>query len=219
MKGPDQPLRFEPRYGIFLNPKELADLRAQQPETKVGGESRYVRLAKAARDFVPEKGIHEFAKSGGNVAEHGRTRDRLQPGLPGGPELAVAGLVLRDAGALRMAARYALSLALSEHWEMGFMSRFPGGPWEDRCFRRSYSCQDIAQILDLAGEVFTDAGRTYLLRRLAEEGVGPINYAAWRHEYIFFLQSIGLLQPWPDVRVSGPRARMAPRQALYRPGL
>jgi len=28
---------------------------------------------------------------------------------------------------------------------------------------------------DLAGEVFTDTGRTYLLRRLAEEGIGPIN--------------------------------------------
>ena len=213
LKGPDQPLRFEPRYGIFLNTNELADLRSQpQQGANADGESRYVRLVKSSRDFIPEKGIHEFAKSGGDVAEHGRTRDRLQPSLPGGPELAEAGLVLRDAGALRMAARYALCLAMSEHWEMGFMSRFPGGPWEDRCFRRSYSCQDIAQILDLAGEVFTDAGRTYLLRRLAEEGVGPINYAAWRHEYIFHCNQLAyfnhgrmcaylvLEREWPRVK-------------------
>jgi hypothetical protein len=149
------------------------------------GKSRYTEAAESARKMEFEKGIHEFAKTGGDIDTHGRTRDRDLAPLPGGPSLAVAGLVLKDADTLRAAARFALSLAMCEHWEEGFMSCFPGGPWEDRAFRRSYCCEDIAEVLDLAGEVFTDAGRIYLMRRLAEEGIGPINYVAWRHEYIF----------------------------------
>jgi hypothetical protein len=165
---------------------ELAELRAKHAEAVArDGESAYTRRAAAARDYEPEKGIHEFAESGGRTSAHSRVRDEFQPGLPGNTDLAVAGLVLRDAEALRMAARYALCLALSDRWDTGFMSHLPGSAWEDRAFRRSYTATDIAMILDLAGEVFTDAGRTYLMRRLAEEGVGPINYVTWRHEYIF----------------------------------
>ena len=111
-----------------------------------------------------------------------------------------------------MVTRYALSLAMSEHWDTGFMSVLPGSAWEDRAFRRSYTAEDIAVILDLAGEVFTDAGRTYLMRRLAEEGIGPINYVAWRHEYIFHCNQLAyfntgrmhaylvLERQWPRVK-------------------
>lgn len=186
IKDSNDGLEFRPRYGIFLTPDELAELRSRhQKAVEDNAESEYTRRAVAAREYEPEKGIHEFVDSGGRTGAHSRVRDEFQPRLPGNPDLAIAGLVLRDAEALRMAARHALSLAMSEHWETGFMSVFPGGPWEDRPFRRSYTATDIAMILDLAGEVFTTAGRTYLMRRLAEEGVGPINYTTWRHEYIF----------------------------------
>lgn len=177
---------FKPAYGIFLTEDELEAMRAEHADAvKADGESGYTRLAEAARGYHPEQGIHEFADSGGRTTSHSRVRDEHQPRLEGSTRLAEAGLVLEDAAALRMAARYALSLAMCEHWETGFMSSFPGGPWEDRAFRRSYTCNDIAVILDLAGEIFTDTGRLYLMRRLAEEGVGPINFVTWRHEYIF----------------------------------
>lgn len=176
---------FKPRYGIFMTPEELEERRSEHKRSlEADGDSSYARTAEAAHSMNFEAGIHEFAESGGRAKMHGRVRDAEQAPLPGGPKLAEAALVVKDAEALRCAARYALSLALSEHWEEGFMSCMPGGPWEDRAFRRSYSCQDIAVILDLAGEIFTDTGRAYLMRRLAEEGIGPINYATWRHEYI-----------------------------------
>jgi hypothetical protein len=215
---------FRPRYGIFLNAEELDELRREhQRALEKDGRSRYTGLAEAARAYEPEKGIHEFVKSGGSTSAHTRVRDETQPRLPGSPDLAVAGLVLRDADLLRMAARYALCLALSEHWETGFMSVFPGGPWEDRAFRRSYTAEDIATILDLAGEVFTDAGRTYLMRRLAEEGVGPINYVTWRHEYVFHCNQLAyfntgrmcaylvLEREWPRVK---PYTDLAYRDAI-----
>jgi len=209
----EAPLRFEPRYGIFLTSEELADLRAKHARVVAeGGEAEFTRRAGAARQYQPEKGISEFVDSGGSTSAHSRVRDEFRPRLSGNPELAVAGLVLRDAETLRMAARYALSLAMSEHWDTGFMSVLPGSAWEDRAFRRSYTAEDIAVILDLAGEVFTDAGRTYLMRRLAEEGIGPINYVAWRHEYIFHCNQLAyfntgrmyaylvLEREWPRVK-------------------
>lgn len=213
LKDVNQISRFEPRYGIFLNTDELADLRTQhQQDVTTQRKSRYTQQAKAARALHPEEGIHEFVNSGGRKKGHGRVRDQFQARLAGRPDLAIAGLVARDAHALRMAARYALCLALSEHWDTGFMSHLPGSPWEDRAFRRSYTATDIAMILDLAGEAFTDTGRSYLMRRLAEEGIGPINYVAWRHEYIFHCNQLAyfntgrmyaylvLEREWPRVR-------------------
>ncbi len=215
---------FRTRYGIFVTAEELEELRREHRKAvEKDGRSRYTGLAEAARKYEPEQGIHEFVKSGGSTSAHTRVRDEAQPRLPGSPDLAVAGLVLRNADLLRIAARYALCLALSEHWETGFMSVFPGGPWEDRAFRRSYTAEDIATILDLAGEIFTDAGRTYLMRRLAEEGVGPINYVTWRHEYVFHCNQLAyfntgrmcaylvLEREWPRVK---PYTDLAYRDAI-----
>lgn len=213
IKEADQISEFKPRYGIFLDTIELAELRKQhQQAIKEDGQSRYSRQAAAARIYHPEKGIHEFVDSGGSNRGLGRARDQSQARLSGNPDLAIAGLVLRDPEALRMAARYALSLALSEKWDTGFMSHFPTSPWEDRAFRRSYTAQDIAMILDLAGEAFSETGRNYLMRRLAEEGIGPINYVTWRHEYIFHCNQLAyfntgrmyaylvLEREWPRVK-------------------
>jgi len=215
---------FAPRYGIFMTAEELERLRAEHRRAvEKGGRSHCADLATAARDCQPEKGIHEFVKSGGSTSAHARLRDKDQPKLAGSTDWAVAGLVLRDADLLRMVARYALCLALSRHWETGFMSVFPGGPWEDRAFRRSYTAEDIATILDLAGEVFTDAGRNYLMRRLAEEGIGPINYVTWRHEYVFHCNQLAyfntgrmcaylvLEREWPRVK---PYTDLAYRDAI-----
>ena len=134
--------RFAPRYGIFLNADELDALRAEHEQAiATEGASSYNRRVEMARGYAPEKGIHEFVDSGGRTSAHSRVRDEFQPPLPGGPDLAIAGLVLRDADALRMAARSALSLALCEHWETGFMSVLPGSGWDDRAFRRSYTAR------------------------------------------------------------------------------
>ena len=213
LKPRDYVPRFEPRYGVFLTAQELAERRAEHEQTGAKeGVSPYAHRIEVARSYEPEKGIHEFVDSGGRTSAHSRVRDQCQLPLPGNPELAIAGLVVRDAEALRMAARCALSLAMSEHWDTGFMSNLPGSGWEDRAFRRSYTARDIALILDLAGEVFTDAGRAYLMRRLAEEGIGPINYVAWRHEYIFHCNQLAyfntgrmyaylvLEREWPRVK-------------------
>jgi hypothetical protein len=50
-------------------------------------------------------------------------------------------------------------------------------------------------ILDLCGEWFTDLGRELILRRIAEEGQGNINYNTWWWEYIFHNNQLAWFSP------------------------
>ncbi|HPO17471.1 MAG TPA: heparinase II/III family protein [Candidatus Hydrogenedentes bacterium] len=204
---------FKPRYGIFLNESELETLRADQAKAEEQHqETRYTQLAQEAKTMNFEKGISEFVRSGGEVTIHGRLRNADQAALPGNPELAVAALVLKNPDLLRSVARWALSTAACGQWEMGFMSCMPANPWEDRPFKHSYVSEDLARVLDLAGEIFSEAGRLYLMRRISEEGIGTINYTTWRHEYIFHCNQLAyfnfgrmcaylvLEREWPRVK-------------------
>ncbi len=204
---------FTPLHGIFLTEEELAGKReAHAQELRKTGESAYTKLAESARGMDFERAISEFAQSLGSHQRYNRTREAGMNPMPGNRELAVAGLVLEDADTLRAAARYALSLAMCEHWREGFITHFPGGAWEHRSFRASNVAEEVAYVLDVAGEILTDAGRTYLMRRLAEEGCGGINFVTWRHDYIFHCNQLAyfntgriyayavLEREWPRVK-------------------
>ena len=90
---------------------------------------------------------------------------------------------------------------------------FPGSTFEHRCFVQSLCAHEVALLLDLAGELFTDVGRELLLRRIAEEGLGSINFITWKHEYIFHCNQLAWFTPgrmlgYADARSgTGPRAR------------
>jgi len=177
---------FVPRYGLLVSADELDALRAHHDSVlRVGdGESPFVRAAARAQGIVPENMIGEYACFWGDtrynrVREHGRTI------FGRGVDAAVAGLLTRDRELLRLAARYAMSIAMCDHWDDSFISRFPGGNWEHRAFVQSQCAHDVALILDLAGEMFTRTGRDFLLRRLAEEATGTTNFVSWKFDYIF----------------------------------
>ncbi len=187
LRGASFQPQFEPVYGIFLSPEELSAMRAEHDQAlRHTGESPYLQAAQSMRTLQPEQSIHQFVWSGGR-ANHafGRMRDADRPRHRGAVQAARIGLVLRDADLLRLAARSALSSAVSEKWDDGFVADFPGSAWELRSFRRSYCTEEIAVILDLAGEMFSELGREYLMRRMAEEGVGPVNYITWKFDYLF----------------------------------
>ena len=112
-----------------------------------------------------------------------------------GVQAAVAGLLLQDAALLRLGARYALALGMSSHWDDGFICDFPGGVFEHRCFVQSLCALEISLVLDLAGELFTDLGRDFLMRRIAEEGLGKIRFITWKHEYIFHNNQLAWFSP------------------------
>ncbi len=179
--------QFQPVYGIFLSPEELSAMRAEHEQAlRDTGESPFLQAAESLRSLQPEQSIHQFVWSSGRTNQtFGRIRDADRPRHRGGAQAARLGLVLRDADLLRLAARSALSSAVSEKWDDGFPANFPGSAWELRSFRRSYCTEEIAVILDLAGEMFSELGREYLMRRMAEEGIGPVNYITWKFDYLF----------------------------------
>lgn len=90
-----------------------------------------------------------------------------------------------DKQALREVAGAAVQIALIPHWDADFITQFPDSSWDQRCFAQAAAAHAVAVAFDLAGSWLTPAGRDLILRRLAEEGLGNINYNVWRYPYIF----------------------------------
>jgi hypothetical protein len=129
-----------------------------------------------------------------SVGRDGRfTRDRHLNKIVISPSaLAIAGILTKNKEMLRMAARYAMTLAVTPNWDEGFMAHFPGSPWTHAAFRESNVAHELAITLDLAGEMFTDAGRAFLLKRITINGIGHINYITWRDEYIHHMNQMAV---------------------------
>ena len=200
-----QPASFEPKfapaYGLALTAADLAALRTSAdwrdwpvpsgppPEELIGDSVNFWTDTRYCRE---------------------RDQDRLL--LTRGLNAAVLGQLRQDKSLLRLAARYALALGMCENWDDGFICRLPGSAFDHRCFVQSLCAYEVAAILDLAGEMFTTVGREFLLRRLAEEAVGTIQYNTWKYDYIFGCNQLAwfttgrmlalavLEKHWPRVR-------------------
>jgi hypothetical protein len=195
LKPADQPLSFEPAFGLLVDAAELDQMRAEFETHQAGaGESPLLAAARAARELAPERMIRDYVNFWGDT-RYCRARDEGHLLLQHGPSAAVAGLLLRDPDLLRLAARYALSIAFCDTWDDGFICAFPGGTFDHRCFVQSRCAYETALILDLAGECFTDLGRDYLLRRIGEHAIGNINQITWAYEYIFHNNQLAWFTP------------------------
>jgi hypothetical protein len=186
---------FAPAYGLVLTAGEIESLRSRHEAMTARGEaSPFVAAAERAGTTPPEELIGDFV-SFWNDTRYNRERDHGKQILSHGLNAAVAGVLLRDKSLLRLAARYALSIGMCGKWDDGFICFFPGGDFEHRCFVQSLCAYDVAAILDLAGEMFTELGRSFLLRRLAEEAIGSIDFVTWKHEYIFHCNQLAWFTP------------------------
>lgn len=174
-------LCFQPHIGIVMDAEGLEELRRQHEAA--GPDSPFLRVRDSAAGWHPEANIHQYVAQV-CASRYAREREEGQQILGPGRQAALAGLVLKDAELLRLAARYALSLAVIPVWDSGFVCAFPTGVFEHRSFSQASCTEEVAFILDLAGEVFTGAGRDLAKRRVAESGIGQINYVTWAHEYI-----------------------------------
>ena len=194
--------QFVPAYGLALTADDLVALRASN----------------AGRDWPMPSGSAPEELIGNSVNFWGdtrycRERDQDRILLTRGLNAAVLGQLRRDKSLLRFAARCALAIGMCTHWDDGFICRFPGSAFNHRCFVQSLCAYEVAAILDLAGEMFTAVGREFLLRRLAEEGIGSIQYNTWKYDYIFGCNQLAWFSPgrmlalavlekhWPRARV------------------
>lgn len=185
---------FKPSYGLHLTDEELADARSELAAAGGATVSPLWELAEDARKIVPEAGMSEYVNFW-NDTRFNRVRDTGKHLLTHGGNAAQAAVLFRDKQLGRLAARYAMCLAHSTRWDPSFLSWMTGCKWEHRAFVPSLVMYDCALILDLCGEWFTDYGRKLLIRRLAEEGQGTNNYAAWNWEYMFWCNQIAWFIP------------------------
>ncbi len=91
----------------------------------------------------------------------------------------------QDTASLREAAKTAVKYALIPNWDVDFVTNYPGGIWEQRCFTQAKIAYELAMACDLAGCYLTSGGEALILRRLAESGLGTINFNAWKYAYIY----------------------------------
>jgi len=235
IKPEDYQPAYEPIHDFFLTAQELDTWRRRHPELT---DRCWWDEHKSGFGFdgphEPEQWIGEFVNFWGDT-RYNRQRDHNRPllmrGILGrglvtcgrGADAALAGLLLRDKELLRLAARYAMAIGMCEKWDDGMICCFPGGTFEHRSFVQSLCAHEVAMILHLAGEMFTDLGREFLMRRLAEEALGSINFNTWKHEYIHhcnqliwftpgrMLAYLVLEKAWPRVE---PYTEIAYREAI-----
>jgi len=191
---------FTPSHGLLIDAQELDAFRERHAAfVRAQGRSPFIEAGEVARRQTPERMVRDFVNFWWDT-RYCRERDHgnmlLGDGAPGlGVRAAIAGLLQRDAALLRLAARYAMALAMCGHWDDGMICALPGSNFEHRCFVQSLVVQEVTLILDLAGECFTGLGREYLERRIAEEGLGAITFNTWKHEYIFHCNQLAWFSP------------------------
>lgn len=181
---------FKPQYGLISNSKDIDKLRKKHKKyVKKFGESPFTKAwDRLKKEPQPETMIEEYSsKEERFIRERDMKREQeygRHLGWPG-RYAAMSGIILKDKKLLRLAARYALCMAACPKWGAGFVSHYPIGSSEHRSFDEAGITWNIAFIMDLAGEYFTPAGKKFLLRALAEKGIGQMNYVAWRYQYIY----------------------------------
>jgi hypothetical protein len=183
---------FKPAYGLLLNADELDAVRREFADSPMAGSLR--EAGEDALAVTPERLIGQYVNFW-NSNSLRRERDHDKVITIHGANAAQAGMLFRDKRLCRLAARFALSIAHCERWDDSFISYMPGSTWEQRAFIQSICLFECSLILDLCGEWFTEVGRQLILRRIAEEGIGNLNFNTWWWEYIFHCNQIAWFTP------------------------
>lgn len=171
LKSEDYNPQFKPLYGILADDETIKKLRETLDIKEM------LEAARNARE--PEPSVSDFVNAGTDT-RFPRVRD-YNKDLSIAIDIAFAGIIGRDKELLRKGARYALSIASCTYWHEGFICRTPGFLFDHKAFAPSIYCRIVATVMDLAGEMFTNAGIQFLLRRLGEEGIASINWVIWKY--------------------------------------
>ncbi len=132
-------------------------------------------FAKAYMSEEPEKKIADVITS---------AADQLYSGAS---TLAFIGFIEKDIQMLKMAARYALSLASFKTWYQDEKELAAGVTWNGRVFRATYASFGISLFLEFGGSILTWHGRNYLYEALVNKGISRLDGDFKRMEYIYHM--------------------------------
>lgn len=184
---------YKPMYGLIIDSSEIDNIRKLHNNfINKYNTSPFIENIKELKNKQPEQFINDYVLRDENRFNREREMGRLLTTKEGdGLKLAIAGILLKDENLMRLAARYALSIAYSPNWEESFWANMPGSIWNHRAFTHSMYSFECALILDLCGEFFTWLGREFIMRKIAEEGLATINWVSWKYEYIYHMNQLG----------------------------
>ena len=160
--------------GSFTESGEKLREKMKSPFFKATYE-RTKKFAQMYMDKCPEENI-------GNVI----TADSDQF-YSGAATLAFIGFIEKDMNMLKMAARYALSLASIKTWYQEEKELAVGITWNGRVFQTAYASFGISLFLEFGGSILTWHGKNYLYEALAVKGLSRLDGDFKRMEYIYHM--------------------------------
>lgn len=101
--------------------------------------------------------------------------------------LAFVGYIEKDKDVLRMAARYAFSLASCETWYIEEKELVTGVTWNGRVFRAAFASYGLSIFMEFAGSILTWHGRNYIYEALARKGIARLDADFKMMEYIYHM--------------------------------
>lgn len=186
IKDEDYEPSFRPEYGLIATEEELEVLRERYGQhLRDGGKDVFYENVRPYLDMKPEEMIGDYMRLADDV-RFCRQRDEGQyMAFSVAEKLVQYALLKKDRHVLRLAARYAMSLMMTENWLDGFIADYPLGIWEHSAFVPSSILSDLAAVLDGAGELFTETAKKMIRKQMMEKGLSKVNSVVWRYDSIF----------------------------------
>lgn len=186
LKDEDYEPSFRPEYGLIATEEELEVLRERyRQHLNEGGRDVFYENISTYLDMKPEEMIGDYMRLADDV-RFCRQRDEGQfMAFSIAEKLVQYALLKKDKKVLRLAARYAMSLMMTENWLDGFIADYPLGIWEHSAFVPSSILSDLAAVLDGAGELLTETAKKMIRKQMMEKGLSKVNSVVWRYDSIF----------------------------------
>ena len=99
--------------------------------------------------------------------------------------LSFVGMVEKNADMIKMACRYALSLAACTYWGCDIMEEIPVCVWHHRSFNEGCACGSLATAISLVGNSLTWHGRNILYQALIMKGLPRLEADFMTMDYIY----------------------------------
>lgn len=161
---------FEPGLGLVFGAEELAAMRANTASPMF--EAPWARDLDAAAEQYrvdPAAMIRPCVLYA--PTRYGRPWDLEVDTGNDGLLLALVGLITRNPGYMRQAARHAVALARIDEWAEGFMDRFPEGGWTHAGFAPNVATIKASLLLDWTWNWLTPAGREFVREAIRGKGL------------------------------------------------
>lgn len=107
------------------------------------------------------------------------------PFLARAEALAFVGMTEKNTDMIRMACRYALSMAACSYWCSDIMEEIPNCTWHHRSFDEKDACDVMSRIISICGNSLTWHGRNILYQALIMKGLPRIEADFMTMDYIY----------------------------------